>query len=259
MNAILGASAIIIFFYMVVMYFIAQYKKDNSIVDIGWGAGFIFLTLVLLLHFTEIPASMYLISLMILLWGARLSIYIWGRNHGKPEDFRYAAWRKQWGRKQPLISFFRVFMLQGAFMWIIATPVYFAFAVAGELNPVTSTAAGVIFLTGLIFESLADAQMSRFRKDPANKGKLISSGLWSISRHPNYFGEALCWWGIGLFAFSVSGIWMSFISPLVITLLLRFVSGVPLLEAKYKDREDFREYAKKTSVFVPFIGKKSLD
>jgi steroid 5-alpha reductase family enzyme len=256
--SILLLAAAIIFVYMVVMYLVAQSVKDNSIVDIGWGLGFIVTSLVILFHFPDKTPTMLIMCSMIFLWGGRLSLYIYRRNHGKPEDFRYANWRKQWGRRQPLIAFFRVFMLQGAFMWVIATPVYIIFSVSGDFKPVSGITAIAVFLTGLVFESVADSQMNSFRKDHSNKGKIITSGLWSISRHPNYFGEALTWWGIGLFTFSASGNWVSFLSPLVITLLLRFVSGVPLLEAKYRNREDFREYAKKTSVFIPYIGKKSI-
>ena len=111
---------------------------------------------------------------------------------------------------------------------------------------------------GFFFEVVGDYQLEQFKKDPANKGKLLTTGLWRLTRHPNYFGEATCW--IGIFLIAVTGISNSWliVSPLIITLLLLFVSGVPLLEKKYRKREDFKAYAAKTSKFFPVIGKKGL-
>ncbi|MCB8998938.1 MAG: DUF1295 domain-containing protein [Bacteroidales bacterium] len=258
MSQILQISGITIFSYMVMLYLIAQRIHNNSIVDIAWGFGFVITTLVLIFTSEIINASMLILSFMILLWGSRLSFYIFIRNAGKPEDFRYANWRKDWGKRQPLIAFFKVFMLQGVIMWIIALPIYAVFAGSDSL-PATGGLIGIIiFLSGFAFEVIADSQMKKFRENPVNKGKLISSGLWNISRHPNYFGEAALWWGIGIYAFFVSGNWFVFISPLIMSLLLRYVSGVPLLEEKYKNRPDFIAYAEKTSVFVPYIGKRKI-
>jgi len=202
---------------------------------------------------------MLILSLMILAWGIRLSFYIYMRNLGKPEDFRYANWRKDWGKKQPWMAFYRVFMLQGAIMWVIATPIMFVFTNHNSYPSILGYIGLFIFVFGLFFEGIADRQLKHFKSYPPNKGKIITTGLWKYSRHPNYFGEALLWWGIGLYCFSVSGYWLSFASPLIMSLLLRFVSGVPFLEEKYKNREDFKEYAKITPVFIPFIGKKSIN
>jgi len=248
-----------IFIYMLIFFLIAQYIRNNSIVDIGWGLGFVVTTFVLIFSSEKILPSMSILSFMILIWGMRLSFYIFLRNHGKPEDFRYAAWRKDWGNKQALFAFFKVFMLQGVIMWIIAMPVILVFSGDKLLPGPTGIAGLTIFLFGLIFEGVADAQLKKFRYYPDNHGKLITTGLWKYSRHPNYFGEALLWWGIGLYSFNITSQWYCFISPLIMSFLLRFVSGVPMLEEKYKNRKDFREYAEKTSVFIPFIGKKSLD
>jgi steroid 5-alpha reductase family enzyme len=243
---------------MIVFYLMAQSVKNNSIVDIGWGLGFVITTLVLIFSTEKIYPSILILSLMILFWGMRLSFYIYMRNVGKPEDFRYANWRKEWGTRQPWIAFYKVFMLQGFIMLIVASPVIIAFSKHSKYPDWIAITGLAIFLFGLGFEGAADKQMKRFKANPANKAQIITTGLWKYSRHPNYFGEALLWWGIGLYAFAVSGYWYCFISPLVISLMLRFVSGVPMLEEKYKDRKDFKEYAAKTSIFVPFIGKKSL-
>jgi steroid 5-alpha reductase family enzyme len=258
MLQVFAIAGITIFIYMLILYFIAQYIKNNSIVDIGWGMGFVITTFVLILSSHKIYPAMLIISCMILIWGIRLSFYIYMRNLGKPEDFRYANWRRDWGKRQPVISFFKVFMLQGIIMWIIATPIMLVFSKNNFSHDLLGIVSVLIFLFGLIFEGLADAQMKKFKTYPQNSGKIITSGLWKYTRHPNYFGEAVLWWGIGFFAFSVTGFWYCLISPLIISLMLRYVSGVPMLEEKYKNREDFREYASKTSVFVPFIGKKTV-
>ncbi len=258
MIRIFAIAGITIFLYMGIFYLIAQSIRNNSIVDIGWGLGFVITTLVLIFCSQQIETSKLIISFLILIWGIRLSFYIYLRNLGKPEDFRYANWRKEWGRRQPWIAFYKIFMLQGIIMWVVALPVMMVFSRITHLPGYLSISGILLFFFGLGFEGLADAQMKRFKYDPKNYGKIITSGLWKYTRHPNYFGEALLWWGIGIYAFSVSGYWYSFISPLIISLMLRFVSGVPMLEEKYKDREDFREYAAKTSVFIPFIGKKTI-
>ncbi len=257
MTQIFLISGITIFIYMVILYMIAQSVKNNSIVDTGWGMGFVILTLVLIFSSEKIYPTMLILSLMILLWGVRLSFYIYMRNLGKPEDFRYANWRKQWGNRQPFIAFFKIFMLQGAIMFIVALPIMITFSKHTDLPNITGIIGIFLFLFGLLFEGIADKQMKQFKAYPPNRGKIIRSGLWKYSRHPNYFGEALLWWGIGLYSFSVSGYWYCFIGPIVISFLLRYVSGVPMLEEKYKDREDFKEYASKTPIFVPFIGRKT--
>jgi len=258
MIQIFSIAGITIFTYMVLIYLIAQSVKNNSIVDIGWGLGFVIMTFILIISSEKIFPSMLILSLMILIWGIRLSFYIYQRNLGKPEDFRYANWRKEWGKRQAWIAFFKIFMLQGVIMWIVATPIMLVFFRNTPLPGLTGIAGIIIYLSGLIFEVIGDSQMKKFKTVPENQGKIITIGLWKYTRHPNYFGEALLWWGIGIYTFSVSGFWYCFISPVIITLLLRYVSGVPMLEEKYKNREDFRIYASRTSIFIPLIGKKTI-
>jgi steroid 5-alpha reductase family enzyme len=115
-----------------------------------------------------------------------------------------------------------------------------------------------IFMAGFIFEAIGDYQLKRFKARDENKGKIITKGLWRYSRHPNYFGEAVLWWGIFLMCSGSRFDWIAVISPVTITFLLRFVSGVPMLEEKYRNRPDFIEYAAKTPVFVPFIGRRGV-
>jgi steroid 5-alpha reductase family enzyme len=133
------------------------------------------------------------------------------RNLGKPEDFRYANWRTEWGKRQPRIAFYKVFMLQDAIMWVVALPVMMVFSKHIELPDLAGIIGVFLFLSGLIFEGIADKQMKQFKAYQPNKGKIITEGLWNYSRHPNYFGEAMLWWGIGIYSFSVSGYWYCFI------------------------------------------------
>ena len=249
---IIAPTAIVIFLYMVIIFFIARLKKDNSIVDIFWGPGFIVVAVFSLFQGEPIDLHKIILNLLVLIWGLRLSIYIYLRNKGKGEDFRYKAWRETW-KFFTLRSFFQIFMLQGLFMLIITLPIYYV-----NFSPVVNFSMidiiGIIlFIVGFFFEAVGDFQMSMFKNQPENKGKLMTAGLWSITRHPNYFGEALIWWGISCFALDYSHGWKTLLSPVILTLLLRFVSGVPMLEKKYEGRADWESYKKKTTAFVPYL------
>jgi steroid 5-alpha reductase family enzyme len=239
---------------MTSVFLLALLVSDNSIVDIFWGLGFILLAALSLFLSEDVGLKKVLVNLLILIWGLRLSIYIFLRNKGKGEDFRYANWRRTW-KFFILRSYFQVFMLQGFFMLIISWPVL-------HINNNISAGFGMLdalgvalFITGFLFEVIGDYQLYSFKKDPENKNKLITNGLWKITRHPNYFGEALLWWGIWLMAVPVVDGILTMLSPIVITWLVRYVSGVPMLEKKYKGRPDWEEYASKTPVFVPFVKK----
>lgn len=253
-----GVAALSIFIYMLMFYVAGQIKKDNSIVDIAWGPGFIVVSLALLFYTGNTGLFNLFILLAVFLWALRLSIHILIRNWGKPEDFRYAKWREQWGKKEPWIAFYKVFMLQGLVMLVISFPVVISFSSFREnFNLINYIGLG-IFLFGFIFETLGDLQLSQFKKKKENKGKIIQSGLWKYTRHPNYFGEAVVWWGIYFLSFGQGYEYLTIISPITITLLLRYGSGVPMLEEKYKERKDFQQYAEKTPVFIPIVGKKGV-
>ncbi len=251
-------SGLTIFLYMVIFYLLAQLIKDNSIIDIAWGMGFVILSIVLTYKSWPLEDANILMIAAIILWGTRLSIHIFLRNKGKDEDFRYAAWRKEWGKNAALIAFFKVFMLQGFVMWIVASPVILSFASSQNSIGIIKITGLIVFLAGFLTETISDYQLSRFKKQAENKGKIITSGLWKFSRHPNYFGEALLWWGIFFLSAGSGYWWAGIMSPVFISLLLRYGSGVPMLEEKYKKREDFICYASKTPVFIPFIGRKGI-
>lgn len=256
MSEILFQAAIVIFIYFFAFFLVAQYIRNNSIVDMGWGSGFVLVAFVILISQGAYVERNLLITLLVTIWGGRLTYYIVRRNWGKPEDFRYAKWRKEWGKWLVPRAFLQIFMLQGVLMLIIGYPIIVVNANPQPGLNFIDYLGLLIWITGFIFESVGDKQLAEFKKDPANKGHVIQSGLWKYTRHPNYFGEATMWWGIFLLTISVPLGWSAVISPLTITLMLLYVSGVPMLEKKYKDNPEFQEYARRTNKFFPWFPKK---
>jgi steroid 5-alpha reductase family enzyme len=239
---------------MNVWFLISFLKKRNDVADIAWGMGFIVMawSSYFLLQ-TEIIYAL-LTNVLVSIWGIRLAWYIYSRNRGKNEDFRYLAWRKEWGRWFYLRSYFQVYMLQGFFLYVISLPVLLINKTSDIENPFFLYLGAVIWLIGFLFETIGDAQLANFKK--LNKGqKIIKSGLWKYTRHPNYFGEVLLWWGIWVMSLvSFNNIW-GIIGPLTINYLILYVSGVPMLERKYKGVLEFENYKKKTSKFLPWFPK----
>jgi steroid 5-alpha reductase family enzyme len=243
-------AAVAIFFYMTVLFVIAAMIKDNSIADIAWGWGFILVSLVALLKNGNYIARPLLTSGLVLIWGLRLSIHIFFRHLGKGEDRRYRAWREEWGSRVLVNSFFRVFMLQGLLLLGIAYPMVQICAAPGSSLTFLDMAGCIFWGAGFTIEALSDYQLGIFKKDPKNRGRLMMTGLWRYSRHPNYFGESLVWTGIALLAMA-TGAWTALGSPLLITFLLVFLSGIPLVEREQEKNPGFAEYRRKTSAFIP--------
>jgi steroid 5-alpha reductase family enzyme len=249
-------SSIAVFIYMTCVFGIALLRKDNSIVDVAWGFGFI---LVAMLTFFLSPGFTWrhiLMTGLVCIWGMRLALYIYARNKGKGEDFRYARWRKEWGKMFVLRSFLQIFVLQGILLLIISYPVMLVNHSETKGFSFWDVMGVGIWLVGFFFEAVGDFQLSRFKKTPQNKGKIMNKGLWRYTRHPNYFGEATLWWGIFLIALPLKDGWTAAIGPILITFLLLRVSGVTMLEKKYAGNQDFLEYARRTSPFFPWIPKK---
>jgi len=251
-------SALTIFIYMTLLFIISMVKKDNSIADIGWGMGFIVVAFLTLFFEPGFEIRHVLVTGLVIIWGLRLAIHILIRNKGKSEDYRYAKWRKEWGKYFVIRSYLQVFMLQGLIMLIISYQVILVNSSKKPGIQILDVLGLSVWLFGFLFETVGDFQLSKFKKDKENKGKIMKSGLWRYTRHPNYFGEATMWWGIFLMALSVPMGWTAIISPSLITLMLLRVSGVTMLEKKYKGNKEFEEYAKKTSAFIPWFPKKNI-
>jgi steroid 5-alpha reductase family enzyme len=248
-------TALLVFVYFLVLFLVAQAIRDNSIVDIGWGAGFVIVAFYTLLSQGAYELRNFLVTLLVFLWGGRLTYHILRRNLGQPEDFRYAKWRRDWGRWVVPRAFIQIFMLQGLLMLIIAYPILLVNAYPRPGFNLLDLLGVLVWVVGFYFESMGDKQLADFKNDPANRGHVIESGLWKYTRHPNYFGEATMWWGIFLIGFSLPLGWSAIISPVVITLMLLYVSGVPMLEKKYKDNEEYQDYARVTNKFFPWFPK----
>ena len=237
---------------MVTVWAISVAIRDASIVDVVWGPGFVVVAWVTLLTSDGDGARAVLLTTMATVWGLRLGIHLGVRNIGKGEDFRYQAMRRKHGDRFWLVSLGTVYGLQGAIMWVVSLPLQIGISETEPgLRPLWFIGA-VVFVVGLGFESVGDWQLARFKADPANAGSVMDRGLWRYTRHPNYFGDACAWWGIGLVAASTPLGVVGLIGPAAMTFLLMRVSGVPMLERSLtRRRAGYDEYVRRTSSFIP--------
>lgn len=256
MAATLALAGLVVFWYMVALFVIGLLRRDNSIADAAWGPGFLLAALAVLWYHNPAGLRPVLVTVIVAVWALRLCMHVVLRNWGRGEDWRYARWRLQWGRLWVLRSFVQIFLLQGLLLIGIVLPVLYVNTYGGPSLGWRDAVGAGIWLVGFLFEAVADYQLMRFMKDPLNHGRILQRGLWRYSRHPNYFGEVLQWWGIWVIALSVPGSWITVVGPLAITVLILKVSGVPLLESRQREKPEFEGYAKRTSPFVPLPPKK---
>lgn len=251
---------LLIIFLITMLWLLSIYLKDVSIVDAFWGCGFVLLAIY---YFFTTPSSelhprKILVLILVGIWGLRLSLYLLIRNWGKPEDFRYQKFRKDYGaHRYWWFSFFQVFLLQGILLWVISAPLLSTqyFSSSNNLNYLDYLAI-MVWGIGFLFETLGDDQLSKFKSNPANKNKVLNTGLWKYTRHPNYFGDAAIWWSFGIFSIA-SGSYLPLISCFIMNLLLLKVSGVVLLERTLTNSKPrYREYMDKTPAFFPWFPKK---
>ncbi len=235
---------------MVVLWFCSVYLRNVSIIDIFWGPVIGLASVVYWLQLTSPSARAGLMLMLVLAWALRLGVYLFFRNKGKPEDRRYVAMRE---RNDPgfwLKSLYLVFLLQAFLAWVVSLPVYGAMQGAAALGIIDYIGV-LVFLFGLIWESLADWQLARFRKNKTNEESVLDTGVWRYSRHPNYFGEFCLWWGLWLLAFSAGAAW-TIVGPLLLSFFLLKVSGVAMLEKDISERRPaYQDYIRKTSAFFP--------
>jgi steroid 5-alpha reductase family enzyme len=245
-------AAITIMCVMVATWLLSLVLKNASVVDIVWGLGFVITSWVLALTIDGDSTRQILLAVMVGAWGLRLGGYLAKRNIGHGEDWRYKAMRKKKGARFGLISLVTVFGLQGVLMWVVSLPVMFGNSDATPGVGPLAVIGVMVWAVGLSFEAVGDWQLAKFKKDPNNAGKVMQTGLWSLTRHPNYFGDALLWWGIGIVGAETGTGVVGFIGPVVMTVFLLRVSGVPMLERSLmKRREGYAEYAARTSAFIP--------
>lgn len=251
------AVAGVIFVFVSCLFVLSVIIKRNDIADIAWGFG-IFLVGLASYFFSETQTTLAM-ALLVLggLWGLRLTLRILLRNIKKSEDYRYKKWRDEWGAWFYPRSYLQVYLLQGLLMVVVGYPFIHASVYGGVLEASPLIIAGfVVWCVGYFFEVAGDYQLDMFLKNKDNRGKIMNTGLWKFSRHPNYFGEVTMWWGIWLIVLTMPLGFVAIISPLMITFLILKVSGIPMLEKSFDDNPAFQEYKRKTSAFFPTIPKK---
>ncbi len=242
---------------MTVVWVLSLLKRDASIIDIFWGLGFVVLAW---LYFSLSDADTtrrLLVASLVTLWGLRLSLYILWRNWGKGEDYRYREMRARNPKSFPWRSLFTVFWLQALLLWVISLPLLQAEWSAVPVGLTGLDGLGTLFFAvGFVFEAVGDWQLARFKSDPANAGRVLNQGLWRYTRHPNYFGDAMVWWGLFFFALATPRSLWTVYSPILMTFLLMKVSGAALLEKRLKDvKPAYRDYVARTNAFFPWFPK----
>jgi steroid 5-alpha reductase family enzyme len=243
---------------MLVVWLVSLARRDASIVDVFWGLGFALVALVSNAFGDGAAARKTLVTVLVSAWGIRLAGYLLWRNWRQEEDYRYRAMRARHGERFPIVSLYLVFGLQGALIWIVSLPLQLAQMAPTPPHLTWLDAAGAtLWAVGFGYEALGDWQLARFRAEPTNRGKVMDRGLWRYTRHPNYFGDAVLWWGFFLIALATPHGWASVVGPLLMTILLLRVSGVALLERGLKRRKpDYQAYIERTSAFIPWPPRK---
>lgn len=259
MASVFFNAALLILAGMCAMCIVGLQARDNSLVDIAYGPLFVLAGWGAWLA-ADTPSQLHqrplLLLILVSLWGVRLGLHIGLRHRGRGEDFRYRKFREEWGETIVWRSLLQIYLLQGAVVLVVATPVLLAIAAPGGDLGVLDGIGVLLFAAGFLFEAVSDWQMTVFKGKAENRGRLIQKGLWRYSRHPNYFGEALLWWGIFLIGLGAGHGWYGLVSPLTIAYLLLKVSGIPMLEAKYRDNPEFAVYKARTNAFIPWFPRR---
>jgi steroid 5-alpha reductase family enzyme len=264
LSSLLLINALMILTLTTLLWLASLRLKDVSIVDLFWGFGFVVIACVSLWKAELSTDRGWCLAVLCSIWGLRLTLHLWARNHGRPEDYRYAEMREKRGSGFWLSSLWIIFWLQGAVMWVVSLPLQVGNVSTDEMSWLNHFGL-VIWLIGFLFEAIGDFQLARFKRQAQKAssdaavgrgGGVMDQGLWRYTRHPNYFGNALIWWGLTLVALQVDSIWL-LISPILMTFLLLKVSGVAMLERSLAKRSsEYRDYMMRTSAFIPLPPKR---
>jgi steroid 5-alpha reductase family enzyme len=244
-----GLAAIVILF--TVLWAVSLRLENSSIADVAWGPGILVIGLTYYFTSNGAPLRAHLTLALLAIWAIRLATHLGIRIRLHGEDFRYATWRDRYENHWWWVSYFKVFLLQAVIAWLVSLPIYFSVVSQAPLSLTLLDYLGVLlFISGLVFEGVADEHLRRFRADRANRGKVLDRGLWRLTRHPNYFGEAVLWWGFGVIGVATGGV-PGLLGPAVLTYLLLYVSGVALLESTLIEKPGYIHYAGRTPAFLP--------
>ncbi len=259
----LFVSALVIAAMMFGIWIVSVPLKNASIVDLFWAAGFVLVASVLWVRLPPSGSGAFarpsesLLPLLTGLWGLRYSLHLWTRNIGHGEDKRYVAMRDRRRESFWWKSLFIVFLLQGTVMWVVSLPLQLGITAARPGWNLAHFVGLLLWSVGLFFEAVGDWQLSHFRANPNNKGRVLDTGLWSWTRHPNYFGDSCLWWGLFLIAAAHGEHLWTAIGPLTMTYFLMRISGVTLLEQTLiQERPGYAEYVQRTSAFLPWPPRK---
>jgi steroid 5-alpha reductase family enzyme len=255
------ASACLALGLILCVWIVSLQREDASIIDVFWGVGFVLIGLVCLAGGGGAPGRRVALAVMAGVWGLRLAIHIGRRNHGQPEDQRYARLRWRDMDRFWITSLYRVYVVQAVLMWLVALPLLAGSARGhGRGLGLVDLAGGAVWAVGLAFESIGDRQLARFKADPANRWAVMDRGLWRYTRHPNYFGDVVVWWGIGIVALAAGGTWWALAGPAINTVILVRGTGKPLLESTIGlRRPGYAEYVRRTSGFIPLPPRRPPD
>ena len=243
-----GLAAILALF--TILWLVSLRLDNSSIADVAWAPGIVLIGLTYYFTSDGFPLRAYLTLALAALWAIRLSSHLFVRMRLLGEDFRYVRWRDEYDHWW-LVSLFKVFLLQAVVAWVVSLPLYFAIVSVGPRELTMFDYLGVLlFAAGLVIEAIADEHLRRFRANRANRGKVLDTGLWRYTRHPNYFGESLVWWGFGMIGLATGGL-PGLVGPLVLTYLLIYVSGVALLESTLIEKQGYIQYVGRTPAFLP--------
>jgi steroid 5-alpha reductase family enzyme len=251
-------ASLLIWILVTLLWLWSVLIKNVSIVDIFWGFGFVIVNVFYVYHLQEINPRNWLLLILVSIWGLRLTIYLALRNIGKGEDFRYQKFRKDYGEKRYWwLSYFQVFLLQGILILIVSLPLLGVHSSESftHLNWLDYIAI-LVWVIGFSFEAGGDYQLYKFKKNPNNKGKVLNTGFWRYTRHPNYFGDSAVWWAYALFSIAAGSYWQ-IIGAIIMSLLIIKISGVALLEKTLNNtKPKYKEYIEKTNSFLPWFPKK---
>ncbi len=247
---------VISFLLQIIFFVVAFVWQTDKFTDLAYAASFIVITIYFLLRNPAASFWQLILALLVILWAVRLGVYLFIRILAIKKDERFDQMRGHF------LKYLQFWLLQALTIAVVISPVSLVLAKAKPADPQglqrwPLIAGLLIWLIGLGLETVADWQKFQFKNRSANKGKWVDVGLWQYSRHPNYFGEMLCWWGVYIFSLSFLIGWefLTVVSPVFITLLLRFVSGVPILEKKYDERfknnDGYKQYKQQTNLLIP--------
>jgi steroid 5-alpha reductase family enzyme len=253
-GSVMLASAAAVAAVMLVSWGVSIWRRDASVADVAWGLGFVLIAWVSFALADGAEPRKTLVVVLTSIWGLRLAAYLAWRKAREEEDFRYRELRARYGRRFPLVSLVAVFGFQGLGMWTVSLPL--------QAAQVPDTPSGLtaldfvglgIWAVGMLFETVGDFQLARFKANPRNRGKVLDRGLWRYTRHPNYFGDFCVWWGFYLIALAAEDTWWSVAGPLMMSCILLRLSGVPVMERHMRQqRHGYEDYTRRTSAFWPW-------